>query len=211
MKTRKRLLAGLMACALMPVTAFAVDGVTLIDQNRALAGNVTPGDTPGFPVTINRSGSFRLSGNLTVPADTHGIVMGASGVTLDLNGFAIVSGGGANGIGITDLSTPQSQITVHNGQVNQFATSIRLQSSTRVAVEDTILGTQPVGLSIITGSHSRILRNIDGNNGLIQAECPSIIADNITAGFISVFVNDATQQCVRYHNRSLNFGAAVTE
>ena len=44
--------------------ALAVDGVTLIDQNKALAGSVTPGDTPGFPVTISQPGSYRLSGNL---------------------------------------------------------------------------------------------------------------------------------------------------
>ena len=29
--------------------AEAVDGVVLIDQNRALAGNVTPGDLPASP------------------------------------------------------------------------------------------------------------------------------------------------------------------
>ena len=33
---------------------YAVDGVVLIDQNRALAGNFTPGDTAGFPVTSPR-------------------------------------------------------------------------------------------------------------------------------------------------------------
>ena len=41
--------------------AEAVDGVQLINQELALAGNVTPGDEPGFPVTITRSGSYRLS------------------------------------------------------------------------------------------------------------------------------------------------------
>jgi hypothetical protein len=78
------------------VTAFsanvyAVDGVVLIDQNRALTGNVTPGDTPGFPVTISQPGSYRLSGNLTVPDSlTTGIHITANHVTLDLNGFAII-------------------------------------------------------------------------------------------------------------------------
>lgn len=63
----------------------------LIDQAKALAGNVTPGDTPGFPVTISRSGSYRLSGNLTVPNEnTAAIQITADNVTLDLNGFAIL-------------------------------------------------------------------------------------------------------------------------
>jgi hypothetical protein len=69
----------------------AVDGVVLIDQAKALAGGVTPGDSPGFPVRINQSGSYRLSGNLTVPdANTTGISISASNVTLDLNGFSIL-------------------------------------------------------------------------------------------------------------------------
>jgi hypothetical protein len=69
-----------------------VDGVFLIDQNRAMAGGVTPGDTPGFPVTISLSGSYRLSGNLTV-SDKNTTAMeisnSANAVTIDLKGFSI--------------------------------------------------------------------------------------------------------------------------
>jgi len=60
-----------------------------IDQNRALAGNVTPGDAPGFPITLSAPGSYKLTGNLTVPAGVKGIAVTASGVTLDLNGHTI--------------------------------------------------------------------------------------------------------------------------
>src|SRR5262245_61882258 len=75
----------------IPISSYAVDGVVLIDQDRALAGNVTFGDAPGFPVTISQSGSYRLSGNLTVAnADTTVIQITADSVTLDLNGFSII-------------------------------------------------------------------------------------------------------------------------
>src|ERR1700704_150875 len=80
-------------CILAAISSslYAVDGVVLIDQNRALAGNVTPGDAPGFPVTISQPGSYRLSGNLTVPdINTTAIEITAENVTLDLNGFSIV-------------------------------------------------------------------------------------------------------------------------
>src|SRR5438552_13182415 len=70
---------------------YAVDGVVLINQSAALAGNITPGDAPGFPVTISVSGSYRLSGNLTVPdANTTAILITAEDVAIDLNGFSII-------------------------------------------------------------------------------------------------------------------------
>src|SRR5207248_9135104 len=105
--------------------AYAVDGVVLINQSNALAGNVTPGDAPGFPVTISVSGSYRLSSNLTVPdANTTAIQITADDVTIDLNGLSIIrptvcSGGPVtfcsptgSGIGVDSLN---SDITVLNG------------------------------------------------------------------------------------------------
>ena len=117
-------------CALLPAAALAVDGVVLIDQNRTMAGNITPGDAPGFPVTINLPGSYRLSGNLTVPnSNTTGIVIAADHVTIDLNGFALLGptncsgglnpcAGAGNGVGIdTSGSAPRFNITVRNGTI----------------------------------------------------------------------------------------------
>lgn len=69
----------------------AVDGVTEINQTIALSGGVTPGDAAGFPVTIDQAGSYRLTGNLTVPNEnTTAVVISVEGVTLDLNGFSII-------------------------------------------------------------------------------------------------------------------------
>jgi hypothetical protein len=83
----------LQVCTLATISSslYAVDGVVLIDQSHALAGNITPGDTPGFPVTISQPGSYRLTGNLTVPdANTTAIQITADGVTIDMNGFSII-------------------------------------------------------------------------------------------------------------------------
>src|SRR5690349_335055 len=74
----------------VPNPQYPVDGVISINQSRALAGGVTPGDGAGFPVTITQSGSYRLSGNLTIPdLNTGAIQIMADFVTLDLNGFSI--------------------------------------------------------------------------------------------------------------------------
>jgi hypothetical protein len=65
--------------------------VILIDPSRVGRGSITPGDAPGFPVTISQSGSYRLAGNLTVPdLFTTAIEITADNVTLDLNGFSII-------------------------------------------------------------------------------------------------------------------------
>ena len=70
---------------------YAADGPVLIDQDRAMAGGVTQGDDPGFPITISQPGSYRLVGNLTVQdANTSAIEITTGSVTLDLNGFSII-------------------------------------------------------------------------------------------------------------------------
>jgi hypothetical protein len=92
------------AVALAVAHAFAAgnagggDGVISIDQARAEAGNVTQGDTPGFPVTISQPGSYRLAGNLVVGSpNTTAIEVTADNVTLDLNGFSIIGATSCSG------------------------------------------------------------------------------------------------------------------
>ena len=115
--TKTLLLAG----ALLASSAFAVDGVVLINQSTVTAAG-------GFPYSITQSGSYRLTGNLTVPAATDGIVINAADVTLDLNGFGIIGpavctgspvtscSGGTFGVG-TGVSSNQANTKVLNGFV----------------------------------------------------------------------------------------------
>ena len=113
--------------------ALPIDGVTLIDQSKVLAGNITPGDAPGFPVTISQPGSYRLASNLTVPdGNTTAIHISADNVTLDLNGFAILgpvdcstgfpcvgagSGSGVQTFPLVGKQNPRFNITVRNGSI----------------------------------------------------------------------------------------------
>jgi len=106
--------------AVAPRPVRAVDGVIEINQAKAMAGGVTGSltdDPPGFPVTITKSGSYRLTGNLTVPSDTGGIIVAAEHVEVDLNGFTISGGGGsATGVNISPLFC-----RIRNGEVTGFA------------------------------------------------------------------------------------------
>jgi len=85
--------------------ALAVDGV--IDINSAVVGS-------NFPFSITQSGSYRLTGNLTVPSAKDGIDVTADDVTIDLNGFAII--GSAGGVG-NGSSSSNSEVTVRNGSI----------------------------------------------------------------------------------------------
>jgi hypothetical protein len=97
----------LLASAATP--AAAVDGVIEINQAAALAGGITPGDTPGFPVTLSQPGSYRLTGNLDTTGlpnaqDVTVIRVTASDVSIDLNGFAIVGPVTCTGMPVTSCT-----------------------------------------------------------------------------------------------------------
>ncbi len=66
--------------------------VKKISQGKANSGHVTPGDAPGYPITISRSGSYQLITDLTLPAaeGTVGIEITAENVVIDLNGFSVI-------------------------------------------------------------------------------------------------------------------------
>jgi hypothetical protein len=154
--------------------AFAVDGTILIDQTRALAGNVSPGDGPGFPVTISRPGSYRLSSNLDVPANAAGIILFASGVTIDLNGFQIKGSGVGTGIGALHA---RQGIIVRNGSVTNFEKGIDIKGIGNEVRDVTAFGNTVIGLEIGAGatvSGNRVFSNGAG----IQAEHGSIVSDN---------------------------------
>lgn len=127
--------------------ALAVDGQIAINQARAIAGGVTPGDAPGFPITLSQPGSYVLTGNILVPdAQTTAFAISADHVTLDLNGFAIVGpvncsggfqpcagtgGGAAFGIGIATTGT-YFNVVVRNGTIQGLGLGVYLVGDSHV-------------------------------------------------------------------------------
>jgi len=105
---------------LLPGGAFAVDGVVLINQSTVTSSG-------GFPFKITQPGSYRLSGNLTVPdTNTTAISITVDNVTLDLNGFSIIGPNVCTGTPVTSCTAgglgngvegSKNNITVMNGFV----------------------------------------------------------------------------------------------
>jgi len=194
--------AAVLSLAASPALLLAVDGVIEINQARALAGSVTPGDTPGFPVNIGVSGSYRLTSSLTVPDEgTSGLIVTASDVTIDLNGFSILGPtvctggppvtacaptGGGNGIDNT-LGTPPIGLTVKNGTIRGMG-SRGINATAEVRVEN--VRVESNGGFGVSGSgglmvvRSEVFRN--GNAGIngngVLTVIGSVISGNKVAG-----------------------------
>jgi hypothetical protein len=107
--------------AFTAIPAVAMETEVKIDQNKALAGGVTPGDAPGFPITLTQPGRYVLTSNLYPPPDTGGIEIKNHDITVDFNGFRLHGLGEATfGIRNPDLSTPWNNVSVMNGVIAGF-------------------------------------------------------------------------------------------
>jgi hypothetical protein len=187
-------LAAMMA---MSPSAYA-RGVVLITQAKAMAGGVTPGDAPGFPVSITRPGSYRLTSNLRLLSGP-AIEILADNVSLNLNGFAIV---GSNiypsGAGIT--GDGRKHVRIHNGSVVGFSDGLRFQgdaqfvtleklhvNSTTIFLPSTPVLSPAIRLGENAAAYS-IIREVVVS-GQVLITCPSLVIDTIaTSGVIEMDV-----------------------
>ena len=165
--------------------------VVLITQAKAMAGNVTPGDAPGFPVSITRPGSYRLSSNLRSPSAV-AIQIDADGVTLNLNGFAIIgtyvfedSPGAISG-------NNRKHVRIHNGTIMGFSFPIRFEGDAQfITLEKlninstTFFNSIPVlSVAIFLGRNVPAYSTIRDvvADGQILLTCPSLVIDTIADG-----------------------------
>ncbi len=100
-------------------TPAAAQGVITITQQKALAGGVTPGDAPGFPITISQPGHYRFGGEIEASARKVGIQIDAPDVLIDLNGFRLY-GGSPQGAATTGILGVSGNATIRNGTITRF-------------------------------------------------------------------------------------------
>ena len=94
----------------------------------------TPGDEANTFI-ISQPGSYYLTGNITGEPDKHGISIRADNVTLDLNGFALSSGGGTDLRGV-DVPSEQNDLTIRHGTISGWnGGGARVESSRGVLAE----------------------------------------------------------------------------
>lgn len=212
----KQVLAGLL---LLPVAAFAVDGVREINQSCALAGCFS-GDAPGFPVTIDQDGSYVLTGNLdvsglSVPENRTAVDITALRVTLDMNGFSIIgpvsctgtpvtscTPSGGSGDGIQAPFATGSAVTIRNGIVRGMGnTGVGCGGSCNVrdvqAIENGLVG--------ITNSndHGVFINNTARRNGQYGFIVDGLVEGNTAVGNggYGIFTNPGSR-VIRNHSEN---------
>lgn len=192
--TRPARSAALALAALFAATgADASDGRTEISQADALAGDVTPGDEPGFPVRLTRAGSYVLTGDLVVEPGAAGLVVEADRVSIDLNGFRILGsvtceddGGGLVCVGpvgaaaVAAASDPvPSLLVVRNGFVQGFFRGI--ESSGPAIVVDVVARWNGFR-GIDVGPGSLVADCVADENGTgIEAAAGAVLSGNVTS------------------------------
>jgi hypothetical protein len=174
--------------------AWSGNGQIQINHQRALAGGVTPGDTPGYPVTLSVAGAYILTSVLTPPdQNTNVIEITADSVSLDMNGFSIIGtnfcatpptcSAAGTGIGIVSAN---NLIAIEHGLISGMGShgmsftgvgilfremgishcaGNGIQAADRVFFYDTAVGFSG-GTGIVAGVGANLINSNSGLNGV---------------------------------------------
>ena len=137
--------------------------VVLIDQGVVKAAG-------GFPFKITSPGSYRLTGHLTVPATSNGLMIDAPNVLIDLNGFTITClGGQFSGISSDDTTNTFVNVKIRHGAVSGCGSAVNFAGLIQDAeVEDFVASNYGlVGISLQEGAVRRSVTTGGNANGTL--------------------------------------------
>jgi parallel beta-helix repeat protein len=115
-----------------------------------------------LPATLAAPGSYCLVTNLTGAAGSHGIIIAADNITLDLNGFTLL--GATESLNGIHLQGPRHNITIQNGTVANWETAVEGNegSQSRIHQLQTIRNRQS---GIVAGAASILRQCLVASNG----------------------------------------------
>ena len=195
-RTRALLVTALMLTAGIATTAHAVDGVLEINETCATLSGCFSGDAAGYPITIDGSAgrSYRLTSDLIVPDEnTDGIYINTPGVSIDLNGFAIVRSGceatfgdctpaSGTGVGVNVGGPSRAGLTIRNGSITGMGDTGVVAGNTSTVTALRVRWCRSLGIVAYDGS---IIRGntVEGSDIAIAAIGPSQAVGNVVTGF----------------------------
>jgi parallel beta-helix repeat protein len=93
-----------------------------------------------LPYTITESGSYYVTGNLS--STTNGIVIEASGVTVDLMGFSLTGDGSSGDYGIYVAGSTNAvidRVTIKGGSISGFSYGLRCKYMNNIRIEQMVV------------------------------------------------------------------------
>jgi len=175
------ILALFVSFAILSAAPALAQGEILITQAKANAGNVTPGDAAGFPVTLSLPGAYQLASNLQPPANKAGIRITSHRVTIDLNGFQL-NGAGVATTGI--YGDTFESATIRNGTIIGFdAHGIYTTGDSWIVEDMRVVQNGAYGIHV-TGHYSSVRRSTVVGNGQHGIRCDDhcLVEDSISSG-----------------------------
>jgi nitrous oxidase accessory protein NosD len=149
----------------LPVLAAALGGL-LLAPRPAPAQEVASLSSSGRTVHITRPGSYRLSHNLKLRSAGNAVVISSSGVSLDLDGHALIGPGGKQGTGI--LVQGGHDVSVRNGTMQGFGFGVQVVNAVNVKLQGLQIGGEDgggpppgeVGIMILNSRAVEVFRNV---------------------------------------------------
>lgn len=182
-----------------------------VEPRVAINATNTPGNGANVFI-ISQPGSYYLPANVTVPSGKNGILVSASRVTIDLNGFAVVGNTGSlEGIAI---SGSPATVKVRNGSVATCGSNgVNLSTAVECDVEDiSLYGNHGYGLWV--GNNTHVLNCYASNctnagflssGGVFFRDCTSYWNG---VGFQSQ-QSDHFERCAAQSNTGIGFNISV--
>lgn len=183
--------------------------LTEVEPRIAISATNTPGD-PDSVFRISQPGSYYLTGNVNGVASKRGIEIASGGVTLDLNGFALLGiAGSLDGVGI--VGTGIYDVHIKNGTVkgwgnrglNLFDIVTRMTMVSNVQVSQcTSHGIYTADGAVLTNCTA----NLNGGAGFVVGSGSTVsnctAYDNTSHGFWPQF-GCTIQDCSSYSNTGI--------
>jgi hypothetical protein len=195
--------------SLTPPGAPAPTMKTLDQVEARIIVNVanTPGNATNTFI-ISQPGSYYLTGNITGVSGKHGISIQADDVTLDLNGFALISGGGGAFRGV-NVPAAQKNLYVRNGTVRGWTDGgVRTDLATSTLAEKLRLSDNVGATGLALGNGSARDCVATGNaTGFVLGNGAQIEGCTATSNGDGFILNDRAHanNCIATTNTGIGF------
>ena len=150
----------------LAIMAVSFSFAAFSQEERISTETPTGGNTSNRMINITRSGVYRLDENIRVQSGD-GIVITASNVTLNLNGYSISTRTEGTGRGV--VVSNASGVSVRNGKIGGFNANVMVSGSSNVVVENLQItgeglapvgGPTEIGILILNGRAVAVNKNV---------------------------------------------------